>query len=60
MFGEVYDMSLLDLWLSGATLGAQPFSYFGVTLSLSAFIFTVYVIIAVKQVIDNKKQRLLW
>ncbi len=53
-------MSLLDLWLTGATLGAQPFSYFGVTLSLSAFIFTIYVIIAVKQVLDNKKQRLLW
>ncbi len=53
-------MSLLDLWLYGVTFGAQPFSYFGATLSLSAFIFTVYVIIAVKQVIDNKKQRLLW
>jgi len=53
-------MSLLDLWLYGVTLGAQPFSYFGTILSLSAFIFTVYVIIAVKQVIDNKKQRLLW
>lgn len=53
-------MSLLDLWLYGVTLGAQPFSYFGVTLSLGAFIFTVYVIIAIKQVLDNKKQHLLW
>lgn len=58
--GGLWDMSLLDLWLYGVTFGAQPFSYFGATLSLSAFIFTVYVIIAVKQVIDNKKQRLLW
>ncbi len=53
-------MSLLDLWLYGITLGAQPFSYFGTILSLSAFIFTVYVIISVKQVLDNKKQHLLW
>lgn len=53
-------MSLLDLWLYGVTLGAQPFSFFGATLSLGVFIFAVYVIIALKQVLDNKKQRLLW
>lgn len=53
-------MPLLDLWLYGTTLWVQPFSYFASILSLCAFIFTVYVIIAVKQVLDNKKQHLLW
>jgi hypothetical protein len=53
-------MFLLDFWLNGITLGVQPFSYFGTILSLSVFIFVVYVMIALKQVLDNKKQHLLW
>lgn len=53
-------MSLLDLWLYGTTLGVQPFSYFGTLLSLSVFIFVIYIMTALKQVLDNKNQRLLW
>lgn len=51
---------LLYLWLHGSTLCAQPFSYFGIMLSFSAFAFIVYVITALKLVLDNHNQHLLW
>ncbi|MBP1759618.1 MAG: hypothetical protein H6Q63_535 [Firmicutes bacterium] len=53
-------MSLWYLWAHGTTLWAQPFAYFAPILSLAAFIFIVYIITSLKQVVDNKNQHILW
>jgi hypothetical protein len=53
-------MSLWYLWAHGTTLGAQPFPYFAPILSFAAFILIVYIITALKQVVDNKNQHILW
>ena len=53
-------MPLWFLWAYGTTLGAQPFAYFAPLLSLAAFITVVFIITALKQVLDNKNQHILW
>lgn len=53
-------MPLWFLWEHGTTLGAQPFAYFAPLLSLAAFITIVFIITALKQVLDNKNQHVLW
>ena len=53
-------MSLWYLYVHGTMLGAQPFSYFGIMLSFSAFAFVLFVITAMKLVLDNRNQHLLW
>ncbi|MEA4902627.1 hypothetical protein [Desulfitobacterium sp.] len=53
-------MGLWELWAHGTTLGGQPFAYFAPMVSIIAFIVIVYIITALKQVVDNKEQHLLW
>lgn len=53
-------MSLWYFYAHGTTLWAQPFAYFAPILSLAAFIFIVYIITSLQQVIDNKNQHILW
>ncbi|MGC7871957.1 hypothetical protein ACPUYX_10565 [Desulfosporosinus sp. SYSU MS00001] len=53
-------MSLWDLWAHGTTMGAQPFAYFSPLLSITVFIIIVYIITALKQVVENPDQHLLW
>jgi len=53
-------MSLWDLYVHFTVLGAQPFSYFGIMLSFSAFAFVLFIITAMKRVLDNHNQRVLW
>lgn len=53
-------MSLWYLYVYGTILGVQPFSYFGIMLSFSAFAFVLFIITAMKRVLDNRNQRLLW
>jgi len=53
-------MLLWYLYAHGTLLWAQPFAYFAPILSLAAFIFIVYIITSLKQVVDNRNQHLLW
>lgn len=53
-------MSLSYLWAYGTLLGIQPFAYFAPLLSLGVFASVVYVITAIKQVLENKEQHILW
>lgn len=53
-------MGFLYLWAHGTTLCVQPFAYFAPLVSITAFIFIVFIITALKQVLDNKDQHLLW
>lgn len=53
-------MQLWDLWVHGTTLYMQPFAYFAPLLSITGFILIAYIIIALKQVLDNKNQHILW
>lgn len=53
-------MSFEYLWAHGTVLGAQPFPYFAPLTSLGVFLFIVYIITALKQVLDNPDQRVLW
>lgn len=53
-------MSLRYLWAHGTTLGAQPFPYFAPLASLGVFLFIVYIITALKQVLENPNQHVLW
>jgi len=53
-------MQLWYLWAHGTTLYVQPFAYLAPLVSFAAFIFIVYIITALKQVVDNKNQHLLW
>ena len=53
-------MSLWYLWAHGTLLYLQPFAYFAPLVSLTAFIFIVFVITSLKQVLDNKYQHVLW
>ncbi|SHI24398.1 hypothetical protein SAMN02746098_03342 [Desulfosporosinus lacus DSM 15449] len=53
-------MPLWYLYAHGTLLWAQPFAYFAPILSLAAFIFIVYIITSLKQVVDNRNQHLLW
>ncbi len=53
-------MKLCYLWAHGTTLYVQPFAYFAPLLSFAVFIFIVYILTALKQVVDNEFQHLLW
>ena len=53
-------MQLCYLWAHGTTLYVQPFAYFAPLVSFATFIFIVYIITALKQVVDNKNQHILW
>ena len=53
-------MQFWYLWAHGTTLYAQPFAYFAPLVSITVFIFIVFIITALKQVLDNKDQHLLW
>jgi len=53
-------MPLWYLYAHGTLLWSQPFAYFAPILSLAAFIFIVYIITSLKQVVDNRNQHLLW
>lgn len=53
-------MSLWYLYVHGTTLGAQPFPYLGIMLSFGAFAFVLFIITAVKRILDNKNQHILW
>ena len=53
-------MSFGYIWAQGTTLGAQPFPYFAPLVSLGVFIFIVYIITALKQVMENPDQHVLW
>lgn len=53
-------MTLYDLWVHGTILYAQPFAYFSLLVSLGAFIFVVFVITALKMILEHKEQHVLW
>lgn len=53
-------MTLWELWAHGTTLGIQPFAYFAPMVAITAFLVIVYIITALKQVVENKEQHLLW
>ena len=53
-------MSFEYLWAHGTTLGARPFPYFAPLASLGVFLFIVYIITALKQVLENQEQHILW
>ncbi|AFL99916.1 MULTISPECIES: hypothetical protein [Desulfitobacterium] len=53
-------MTLYDLWAHGTLLYAQPFAYFSPLVSLGAFIFVVFIITALKMILEHKEQHVLW
>ena len=53
-------MILYDLWVHGTTLWAQPFAYFAPLVAFGAFIFVVFIITALKLVLEHTEQHVLW
>ena len=53
-------MSLGYLWAHGTVLCVQPFPYFAPLISLGVFLLIVFIITALKLVLENPIQRLLW
>lgn len=52
--------SFYDFWHYGSRYGEIPLPYFGVIVTVSLFAFVFYIIISLKEILENDKQNILW
>ena len=53
-------ISFYNFWHYGSRFGEIPLPYFGVVFSVSFFALVYYFFVAVKEILENEKQNILW